>query len=1380
MNKRLYISIIILILVNTLLSIELNKTEILLKSDKKLEFSKNSFEDDNLNQLFKAEKIIHIEAVSPMSPGFNWYLVRTEQENDLDSIKSKAKDINNIKHIQRNGLSKLNIVPNDPLYSDQLAIMEMIKLPQAWDLETGSNQIIVGVVDSGILHLEDLVGNIFINHNEIPGNGEDNDGNGFIDDYMGYDFVDAPGMAHIAVGDYLDRDPDPTDENFHGTHVSGIIAADTNNGIGISGTAWNVKILPIRAGFRTAGGGGFLEDDDAAAALLYAANMGAHVINVSWGDSNFSQIIKDAIDYCVDRGVIVVCAAGNTPGGNINYPARFHNTIAVGAVDEYKRLAGFSSYGPELDVVAPGVQILSTYSESNNYSRLSGTSMAAPFVTGAIALLLSKEPGLDVFEVRNRLIASSEDLGAEGFDNFYGNGLLNVRALLETTISDIVEFSYPSDHQRFSNSFSVSGTVKSNKFLRYSVMYTNKQTPLAIDWKDVNFHTNSPAYFYEQVENDVLANFYLPTLFDDGLYRLRIRLYKTDGTFIDKFLIFFIDREIPVIVEESIFYQKRYNKQNAEHFIFSLWNKTVSLNMEYLIGDNSFHTASVSYDSVHILQVDNNYMTGDLKVRFTATDLSGIQAQTQWFDLGINIVNEEIPNHIFKEIELGQGLVLAKNTIDFNHNNKQEFIAMKAGEGIYGDVFSYEFQQNALVQTYYYSEGFWPLDVYRKTNGRSKVASLRGDVLQIYESLANMSYPDFPLWSVTDATGAIFADFTNNGRHELIVVRNLLAEIGIEIYDENTNGYTRIKTLSNPTPTSSRRMFIPKIQSGNLDNDAYTDLLTADTDGDLMIWEYIDGEPVLSWSHRLPIRNVYFLNIADYTGDGLNEFIAGGYVTAEESNKTWWYFEMFKSTDDNEYSSLGNISFSTVKTAENSIFSIDFDNDGKKELIFAVTPYLYVIKYTENGLKPIHWTYCDNSYQIAGMDSHSEVPSVCIFNRTVNDELRSFALLKDIAYTGPAIPENLNAFIINNNTIKLEWDECDVDYYEIFYRNSLNDDFILKGQAVNNYFIDDFNAEDKLIEYKVRSISTNFSPEYSNFSYSYTIYLSEETKAEYVKMISDKALLLAFTNPISMSSVNNMNYYVNNNVGYPSSVHFFDENKTLYLKFFTSFPDKQDLKIDFKGLKDKNNRAIQDSSLTIKWNIDTEPPYVTRVDKINESSFALIFSELLDIESAININNYILETPIRDIANQISSVSLSDSIVTITLTKDIIKVTDNYYLKMLNIKDLAGNVIKPSDNRISLNLTEITDLSLLVVYPNPLNLNNSDAVKFRNLPSDKKGEIKIFNMAGELVFRKRLYDSNQFNWLAKNQKGQNVASGMYYYIISYDGENIQGKLAVIR
>ena len=205
-------------------------------------------------------------------------------------------------YAQPNYLNQLCVVPDDSLYRDQWALTKM-QMPAAWDIERGGQEVIVGIVDSGIDYdHRDLADNIWINPGEdLNGDGQadssdfngiDDDGNGYVDDIRGWDFTDAPQFA--GLGDYRERDNDPYDDLGHGTHVSGIVAAMADNGIGVAGISWHSKLMPLRAAFRMTLGS-FLEDDDVSAGIVYAADNGAQVINMSWGDPRLSPLVRDVI-----------------------------------------------------------------------------------------------------------------------------------------------------------------------------------------------------------------------------------------------------------------------------------------------------------------------------------------------------------------------------------------------------------------------------------------------------------------------------------------------------------------------------------------------------------------------------------------------------------------------------------------------------------------------------------------------------------------------------------------------------------------------------------------------------------------------------------------------------------------------------------------------------------------------------------------------------------------------------------------------------------------------------------------------------------------------------------------------------------------------------
>lgn len=309
-------------------------------------------------------------------------------EQALNAIRADES----VAYAEPNYLLSASVVPNDPSYPVQYG-MTKIAAPQAWDLQTGTN-VVVAVIDTGVdYNHPDLAANIWTNTREIAGNGVDDDGNGYIDDVRGWDFVQ--------------NDNTPMDLNDHGTHVSGVIAGIGNNAAGISGVNWRAKIMPVR--FMDAIGQG--STINAIKALNYAVANGARISNSSWGGPAFSQALFDAIQAAGGKGHVFVAAAGNSTANNDTtpeYPSSYKlaNIISVAATDRNDVLAAFSNFGKaSVDVAAPGVGIYSTV-RNGAYKNLSGTSMAAPFVTGLGTLLLAQKANLTVAEVVNAMTAT--------------------------------------------------------------------------------------------------------------------------------------------------------------------------------------------------------------------------------------------------------------------------------------------------------------------------------------------------------------------------------------------------------------------------------------------------------------------------------------------------------------------------------------------------------------------------------------------------------------------------------------------------------------------------------------------------------------------------------------------------------------------------------------------------------------------------------------------------------------------------------------------------------------------------------------------------------------------------------------------------------------
>lgn len=322
-------------------------------------------------------------------------LVRVPAGQEM-AYQHKLRALPGVRYVEPNYRVQAEFIPNDARWSEQYGPVR-VQAPAAWDVTTGSSSVILAVVDSGI----------DASHPEFAGR-----------ILPGYDFVE--------------RDTIPQDRCGHGTHVAGIAAAAGDNGEGIAGIAWGVQILPIRVLNSLCSG----TIADVAEGIVAAVERGARVINLSLGTTRASTLLENATFYAYTHGAAVIAAAGNY-SLTVVYPARYDWVLAVGATDASNQRAPLSAVGAELDLMAPGMDILSTlpfgpnrYGKAPGYDTLSGTSMAAPHVAGAAALLASLPQFDSPDKIYDALIHTALDLNGPGRDNETGYGLLQIFAAL--------------------------------------------------------------------------------------------------------------------------------------------------------------------------------------------------------------------------------------------------------------------------------------------------------------------------------------------------------------------------------------------------------------------------------------------------------------------------------------------------------------------------------------------------------------------------------------------------------------------------------------------------------------------------------------------------------------------------------------------------------------------------------------------------------------------------------------------------------------------------------------------------------------------------------------------------------------------------------------
>lgn len=379
------------------------------------------------------------------------YLLHFDESEDVSAKAEELMQSGNFKWAEPNGFMKACVIPNDSMFFRQYGLQNIgtfnltmstidsdSDLPEAWSIEQGDSNVVVAVLDGGIaLAHPEFAGRIWQNYNENPTNNIDDDGNGYVDDYQGWNFA-------------YDTNS-PADDLGHGTSVAGIIGANGNNAIGMAGVDWNCKLMICKV----LDGSNFGTYADIADAIYYAANNGADIMNMSFS-GGASSTIDAAVLYAYNNNVVMCASSGNGNTSVPSFPAADSLVLAVGGSNAWDVRYQFSNYGPHLDVVAAGDYIyVLDYANFSNYGNYSGgTSLASPFVAGVAALLKAQDTARTNAEIYNIIRATAEDTVDEytgedvvGWDQYFGFGRVNAYdALLYDSLSlaapDLSPFGY--------------------------------------------------------------------------------------------------------------------------------------------------------------------------------------------------------------------------------------------------------------------------------------------------------------------------------------------------------------------------------------------------------------------------------------------------------------------------------------------------------------------------------------------------------------------------------------------------------------------------------------------------------------------------------------------------------------------------------------------------------------------------------------------------------------------------------------------------------------------------------------------------------------------------------------------------------------------------
>ena len=948
------------------------------------------------------------------------YLIRFPAAWALESLKRRYARHPIIEAVEMNRLNRpcAEIVPNDPNYREQwnLALMNM---PQAWHIEQGNPKVTVAVVDSGIdMQHPEFRSQLWRNVGEIPGNGVDDDGNGYVDDLNGWDFSDAPTLP--GNGDWIVRDNEPEDETGHGTHVSGIIAAKPDDGIGIAGIAWNCRLMPVRAGFKY-GGGGYLQNDDAAAAIVYAADNGAQVINMSWGDSVNAFIIEDAVAYAYAHGCVMVAAAGNEGAVGSWYPAGLKTVISVAGIDAERQLYTDSNFGATIDIAAPGDEILSA-DLNGGFQNLSGTSMAAAHVSGVAALVLSGNPDYTNVEIQETLITTAEPLFISGL---VGAGLLDAFAALTASAELIAQIdahqtSLQTTESRDIEKIEIFGSAGGFGFTEYWLEYGIGEVP------DLWF----PLGTVETKQRFNVCLYKLDTSgLSDGRYTVRLSVKSENGDIKRDRTVVEVNRTAPHI---SMHESQAWFVAGSVESVMMWQTDEVSISGIEIFQPNGNVVRTARSDSenlLHIVNLSNLGMpTGAYKYRLFVENSAGLLSVDDNKGALYEIETRSTPInplHLSAGPSTERAWHAVGPPVDINRNGRLELVTAEMGTNL-AQIIEIE-DDGTFKQIFAFTEPFLPRAILDTDNdGLIEILCNSPTATFLLEQPTQNGFPTERIWESQGHWSITMVDADADGKPEIFARDD--ATNSILVYEAvGDNNHRTIASFENPTLGSNGIRANSAV--GDFDDDGQMEILIGDSDGDVFVYETTgNNQYKQTWSIKLPEGNPQLFATGDMDGDGKSEFavcaMTGTAVgtIALDIRYNHWFLTIFTSDGDDTYSPVWTQRIHDVRDGGNGMVIADANNDGRNELCVALAPNFYLVQHDGIDYRPIWHHAATNTFNPIVVDTNEDGENVLLFNS--DNALTVFGTPTSLNLQSKgqlSVPWEITAKPVGSTSVQLSW-----------------------------------------------------------------------------------------------------------------------------------------------------------------------------------------------------------------------------------------------------------------------------------------------------------------------------------------------------------------------
>jgi subtilisin family serine protease len=1317
----------------------------------------------------------------PGSELSGWYHVRL-----LESRQQEMKiagETTLLEHTQENHSFKVHQeLPNDPHYPDQWYHFK-VEAIESWNQYLPSEDIVLAIIDTGIdYNHPDLDGSLWINHSEdLNGNGRldaedlnniDDDENGYVDDVVGWDFTDAPRFAD--GGDYLDPDNDPMDEYLggHGTRIAGIIAAQTVNAIGIAALTPGAKVMNLRAG--TAGG--YLEEDDVARALLYSIRNGAKVINMSFGDVVISRFLKDAIKYAYSEGITLIASSGNSGTDVIHYPSGLPQVISVGASDRSDQVAGFSNWGPTIDLVAPGVEIL-TARAGGGYDFVNGTSFSAPMVTATAGLLLSENPKLTTDQIRSMLQTSADDIGIRGWDTRAGAGRLNMKRASLISKKSGIYINYPQSGSSFAaDSIPLVITATDPDLISLNVSYG-----IGIDPAEWINHVTDHRY---QLVEDTISFLSIKSL-PDTTVLIKLSVTTWSGETVEYHSVLEIDRTEPVI--SNVRQLNVFDSRQSTTLIEFKTDDITSADIFYRsAGSNDlFEVQHLEYETNHHFTLLQSMQNMEYYIR--VTNLSGLSVIDNNSGNYYTIVenNETIVEEEFTSVpyRLPAGFMLDE-IVDFDADgNPEAVISVYDESGSFGPVTIFEFIDNEFVKQYEtpfkgIPRSFGDSD----RDGKKELLIGYGQQSYLIEATEPGNWPTEVVWSDTgDIWVSRITDLDADGINEIIAKKGqtfiMLEASGDNIFQQ--------KYVFENLSLGENQLGPPRTEVTDLDNDGNLELYFGDYDGDLIIYEN-SGNDMFEPGRYIPLNN----------GDATNYFVSGNLVSSGQKKLIvgthtgssqllehqveglYWDYSILSALPENGYDIEQHLyihGYANVRDFESGINTGYLSTENSEYILLAPYPDLYVFKSENGNLLPVWYRNNINTNTILVHDFDQNG----ISEFYINDGKTIIGFEKNISLR-PRPPHGFEVFPLDTNIVSLTWEQSqNADRYVIYRGLSADNLLKIDSTSSNLEYIDSSVVNNQRYFYALQTVDMSFEIKRSKIGNVQSVKPNTPPTVDTLTVKNNSQLEIYFSEQMDPTTLKAQNFIIRSEDNPTTSAIPFLNGKAVLLSFSTPFLQGNDYHIEMTALRDTNRTPLPDRESMLMFNYSQdlpEKPYVKSWDYENDRSLILFFSVPMNPSTVSKPENYTLEP-----SGSIESVESIDDLqqrYRLRLSRDTYRLASGVttYISFKHLQSEQGVTLEDG-NRIALVATR-NSIDDLMVYPQPAVVQNG-WLMFSNIAEGTL--IKIFDINGHLINQLEEVDQNGgVRWNLRDQSGNTVSSGIYIYHATFDNQTKLGKLTVVK